>query len=214
METSPCLSFPKKGDKFNPLNHRLIAITSLISKTMETIITMQLLTFHETNNLLSDHQYGFRKARSTGDLLAYSLHVWSAALESFCESRMISLDISKVFGRVWDKGLLAKLPMFRLHRSLIKWIGSFLSNRLIAIRVDGFLSNLHSINAGVPQGSVTPRYYSFSSEMTCSPPRLLAFISLLMITSKVPHFHSIQMTMLPVISNSTETSQPFFSPMI
>ena len=44
--------------------------------------------------------------------------------------------------------------MFGLIHTLIKWMGSFLSDRLIAFRVDGFLSNLHSINAGVPQGSV------------------------------------------------------------
>ena len=121
---------------------------------METIVTKQLLTFLETNNLLSDHQYGFQKARSTGDLLAYAVHVWSSALESCGESRVISLDISKAFDRVWHNGLLAKLPMFGLHHNLIKWIGSFLSDRSIAVRVDGFLSNLHSINAGVPQGSV------------------------------------------------------------
>ena len=45
--------------------------------------------------------------------------------------------------------------MFGLHYSLIKWIGSFLSDRKIAVRVDGFLSSLPSINAGVPQGSVS-----------------------------------------------------------
>ena len=111
---------PKKGDKSNPLNYRPIAITSLISKTMETIITKQLLTFLETNNLLSDHLYDFRKARSTGDLLAYAVHVWSSALESSGESRVISLDISKAFDRVWHKGLLAKLPMSGLHHTLIK----------------------------------------------------------------------------------------------
>ena len=44
--------------------------------------------------------------------------------------------------------------MFDLHHTPINWIGSFLSDRLIAVKVDGFLSNLHSINAGVPQGSV------------------------------------------------------------
>ena len=109
METSPRLSYPKKVDKSNPLNYRPIAITSLISKTMETIITKQLLTFLETNNLLSDHQYVFQKARSTGDLRAYAVHVWSSALESSGESRVISLDISKAFDRVWHKGLLAKL---------------------------------------------------------------------------------------------------------
>ena len=121
---------------------------------METIITKQLLTFLETSNLLSNHQYGFRKARSTGDLLAYAVHVWSSALESCGESRVISLDISKVFDRVWHNALLAKLPMFGLHHTLIEWIGSFLSDRSLAVRVNGFLSNLHSINAGVPQGSV------------------------------------------------------------
>ena len=131
-----------------------IAIISFISKTMKTIITKQLLTFLETNNLLSDHQYGFRKARSTGDLLAYAIHVWSSALESCGENRVISLDISKAFDLIWHKGLLAKLPMFGLNQTLINWIGSFLSDRSIVVRVDGFFSNLHSINAGVPQGSV------------------------------------------------------------
>ena len=44
--------------------------------------------------------------------------------------------------------------MFGLHHTLIKWISSFLSNTSIAIRVDGYLSDPHSINSGVPQGSV------------------------------------------------------------
>ena len=154
METSRRLSYPKKGDKSNPLNYRPIAITSLISKTMDTIITKQLLTFLEANKLLSDHQYDFRKARSAGDLLAFAVHVLSSALESCGGRRVISLDISKAFDRVWHKGLLAKLPMFCLHQTIIKLIGSFLSDRSIAVRVEGSLSNLQSINAGVPQGSV------------------------------------------------------------
>ena len=144
----------KKGDKSDPSNYRLIAITSLISKTMETIVAKQLLAFLETKNLLSDPQYGFRQARSTGDLLAYAVHAWSSALESYGESRMTSLAISKAFDRVWHKGLLAKLPIFGLHHTLITWISGFLSDRSIAIRVDGYLSNPHSINSGVPQGSV------------------------------------------------------------
>ena len=98
---------------------------------METIITKQLLTFLETNDLLSDHQYGFRKARSTGDLLTYAVHVWSSVLESCGESRVISLDVSKAIDRVWHKGLLAKLPMFGLHDiSLIGLVVSSLIGQL------------------------------------------------------------------------------------
>ena len=155
LGNSPTFSLsPQKGDKSDPSNYRPIAITSLIFKSMETIITKQLLAFLETYSLLSDHQYGFRQARSTGDLLAYAVHAWSSALEFYGESRVISLDISKAFDRVWHKGLLAKLPMFGLHHSLIKWISSFLSDRSIANRVDGYLSNPHSSNSDVPQGSV------------------------------------------------------------
>ena len=66
----------------------------------------------------------------------------------------ISLDISKAFDRVCHKGLLAKLPMFGLYHTLITWISSFLSDRSIASWVDGYLSKPHSINSGVPQGSV------------------------------------------------------------
>ena len=145
---------PKKGDKSDPSNYRPIAITSLISKTMETIIIKQLLVFLETHNLLSDHQYGFRQVRSTGNLLAYAVHAWSSALESYGESRVISLDISIAFDRVWHKGLLATLPMLGLHNNLIKWIASFLSDRSIAIWVDNFLSEPHSINSGILQGCV------------------------------------------------------------
>jgi len=173
---------PKRGDKSDPSNYRPIAITSLISKTMETIITKQLLAFLETNNLLSVHQYGFRQARSTGDLLTYAVHAWFSALESYGGSRVISLDISKAFDRIWHKGLLAKLPMFGLYHTFIKWISSFPSHRSIAIRVDGYLSNSHSINSGVPQGSVISPVLFILFIMTCFPLLHLPVFSPLLMT--------------------------------
>ena len=150
-----CFLYPQKEGRSDPSNYCPIVITSLISKTMETIITKQLLAFLEINSLLCDHQYGFQQARSTGDFLACAVHAWSSVLESYGENRVISLDISKAFDRICHIGLLAKLPMFGLHPTLITWIASFLSGRSIAIRFDGFLSRPHSIKSGVPQGSVT-----------------------------------------------------------
>ena len=61
----------KKGDASNPSNYRPIAITSVICKVMETLLAKNLLKYLEQNNLISDRQYGFRKSRSTGDLLAH-----------------------------------------------------------------------------------------------------------------------------------------------
>ena len=142
-------SIPQKGDKSDP-----IAIASLVSKTIKAIITKQHIAFLEKNSFLSDHQYSVRQARSTGDLLAYAVHACHSALESYGKSKAIPLDIPKPFGVVWYKDLLTKLLMLALHPTIITWITSFLSGKSIAIRVDGFLSRLHSINFGVPQSSV------------------------------------------------------------
>ena len=102
---------------------------------------------------LTDHQYGLRKARSTGDLLSYLTHVWSSSLKNFGESFVVALDISKAFDRVWHKALLAKLPAYGFT-PFCKLISSFLSNRFISVVVDGATSASFPVSSGVPQGSV------------------------------------------------------------
>ena len=84
---------PKKGDPSNPSNYRPIAITSVICKVMETLLAKNLLKYPEQNNLISDRQYGFRKSRSTGDLLAHVTGLWSNILNVGGECPVVSLDI-------------------------------------------------------------------------------------------------------------------------
>lgn len=145
---------PKKGDRSDPSNYRPIAITSLLSKVMERIINTQLLSYLEDHQLISDHQYGFRHGRSAGDLLVYLTHLWAEAIESKGEALAASLDIAKAFDRVWHGALLSKLPSYGLPERLCAWIANFLSDRSIKVVVDGACSEVKSINAGVPQGSV------------------------------------------------------------
>ncbi len=143
----------KKGDRSLTSNYRPISITSVISKVFEDLINKIILKHLEVHSLLSDSQYGFRKSRSTADLLAFITHKWTNSFEAFGESRAVALDISKAFDRVWHKSLLAKLKTFGLT-PLSDWICSFLTNRSIAVRIDGALSSFHTTNAGVPQGCV------------------------------------------------------------
>ena len=46
---------PKKGDGSDPSNYRPIAITSLLSKVMESIINSQLLVYLENHRLMTDN---------------------------------------------------------------------------------------------------------------------------------------------------------------
>ena len=126
---------------------------------------------------------------------------------------VISLDITKAFDRVWHKSLLAKLPMFGLHHTLIKWISSFLSDRSIAIRVDGYLSNPHSINSGVPQGSVISPvlFILFINDLLSSTSSsIFSFADDTYLSSS---FHPIHNTLPILIFHHIVTFQPHFSPM-
>lgn len=66
----------------------------------------------------------------------------------------MALDISKAFDRVWHDRLCCKLNSYGIGQDLVLLIRSFLTDRSIQVVLDGVSSTKHSLNAGVPQGSV------------------------------------------------------------
>ena len=59
----------KKGPRTDPLNYRPVAITSVPCKVLEKAIVSHIRPYLEDNQLLSEHQYGFRSKHSTIDQL-------------------------------------------------------------------------------------------------------------------------------------------------
>ena len=112
---------PKKGESSNPANYRPIAICSILSKIMETIINHRLMAYLELNALISDRQYGFRRNRSTGDLMAYLTEKWNQAIHGFGESKVVALDITKAFDRVWHEALVHKVSAYGVGNSFVRW---------------------------------------------------------------------------------------------
>ncbi len=154
---------PKRGDHSNPSNYLPIVSISCLSKAFETILNGKFLKHLSSFNFLSDRQYGFRKGRSTGDLLAFLTDSWSSFLSRFGETFAVALGISKSFGRVWHKALLSKLPSYGFYPALCSFLSSFLSGHSIAAVVDGHCSTSKPINSGVPQGSVLSPTLYYSS---------------------------------------------------
>ena len=77
---------PKKEDPSQPSNYRPISLTSVLSKVFESIFNRKIWKHLNSSNLISDRQYGFRKKRSTGDLLSLLSDSWSSVLRHFGES--------------------------------------------------------------------------------------------------------------------------------
>jgi hypothetical protein len=66
----------------------------------------------------------------------------------------VFLDIEKNFDTTWHSGLLYKLSKLEFPTSLIKLIGSFLSQRKFRDSMEGEMSTPRIMQTGVPQGSV------------------------------------------------------------
>ena len=146
--------FKNSGERSSPSNYRPISILTVISKVFEIVINSALTKHLESNNLLSDHQYGFRSERSTADLLTVVTERIHQALDVSGEARAIALDISKAFDKVWHRGLVHKLQACGISGNILSIIKSFLSGRSIKVVLSGSSSKEHFISAGVPQGSV------------------------------------------------------------
>jgi len=137
-----------------PLNYRPVSLTSSCCKTMERIITTQLMDYLEANGILSPEQYGFRRGRSTEDqlLLTYDdISLWYD--EGFVVDNLL-LDFSKAFDVVHHATLLLMLQAIGVVGSLLEWIEAFLSNRVMRVCTGGAVSNELAVVSGVPQGSV------------------------------------------------------------
>jgi len=72
----------KKCSKSDPKNYRPISLLSILSKVFERIIDDHIENFFDQNHLISDRQHGFRKKRSTSDVLMSLSQSWSDALDT------------------------------------------------------------------------------------------------------------------------------------
>ena len=90
----------KKGDKTDPKNYRPISLTSVICKTMEHIIVSQLMNYLESNNILTENQFGFREHHSCESQLLVTVNDIAKAINNKVQVDLAVLDFSKAFDKV------------------------------------------------------------------------------------------------------------------
>ena len=144
----------KKGEKDKPSNYRPISVLPIVSKIFEKLVNARLITFLENNNVLFEHQYGFRRGYSTKHSLVNLMDQISKCVDNKQVTLGIFLDFAKAFDTIDHDILLQKLQHYGIRGLPLKWFSNYLVNRKQYVFLDGSKSEKEDILCGVPQGSV------------------------------------------------------------
>ena len=121
----------------------------------------KLMEYHPVQFLLKacsevdPSQYGCTKGASpTHALLRILQPVYQATDNSSNFARLLLIDFSKAFDHIHHPTLLQKLQANGAPLILQHWFTAFLQNRQQWVKVANTTSEWHSINGGVPQGTL------------------------------------------------------------
>ena len=154
MKVSKIKPLFKKGDVTLLNNYRPISLLPCVSKIFERVLFNQLYEYFDRNDLLTQHQYGFRKNHSTEFAAMELIDRVANLLELGKIPFNLYIDLSKAFDVLNHDILLSKLEFYGLNELTIKLIKNYLSNRSQFCQYYDASSDIVRTNIGVPQGSI------------------------------------------------------------
>lgn len=144
----------KKDDINDCGNFRPISVLPIISKVLETIINVRLVSFLDKHLILNNSQYGFRSNRSTITAAIELIESISEALDQHLHPEVLASDLSKAVDCVIKEILMSKLEYYGIRGIAYKIIDSYLSDRIQIVKWQGRNCDKRNIDVGVPQGSI------------------------------------------------------------
>lgn len=154
LKISQVIPLFKKGCPEDIDNYRQISLISSLSKIIEKALHVRIVEHVERNNIISPSQHGFRSGRSIETASYYLLDYIYSALDGGKYVITMFFDLSKAFDTIQNETLLKKLYNLGIKHAALKWIKSYMEERLLTVKYNNMNSTTHNVNLGVPQGSV------------------------------------------------------------
>jgi len=144
----------RKGDKplQDPSSYRPLCLLDSASKLLEKVIDNRLRMHLDTNNGLSDRQFGFRSGRSTTDAVSLLMSTTENG-GSNAMTGVLTLDIRNAFNSAPWYRILEALRDKDTPVYLCRIIDSYLTERSITYTTPGGQIKMN-LSSDVPQGSV------------------------------------------------------------
>ena len=120
----PKVDQPKSEEHFRPLSFLLT-----LSKVFEKLVVLQMTTFCESESVLRDTIFSFRKGYSTNTVVMGMGDDLLRAMKKGEVTLMVLADFSEAFGTVNYKVLITKLSTLGFSKLFLRWLNSYLSDR-------------------------------------------------------------------------------------
>ena len=121
----------------------------------EKLVFNQVNDFLNTNNVLENHQSGFRMNHSTETALLKISNDARCNLDNHKLTVLVLLDLTAAFDTVDHHILLNSLRnLVGLSGTVLNWFVSYLTDRHFFVSMDTCSSGTHEIKCGLPQGSI------------------------------------------------------------
>lgn len=136
-------------------SYRPISNLSFVSKTLERLVSRQLVNHTDKHDLFSTTQSGYRVNYSTETALVRLHNDIVAAIDQGDVGALVLLDLSAAFDTVDHVIMIEVLrDRFGIDGDALGWMSSYLRNRSLVVASGSTSSITRELPCGVPQGSV------------------------------------------------------------
>lgn len=144
----------KSGNYLSYNNYRPISIMPTIEKILERCVSNRIIDFLEKNNVINDCHYGFRKNKSTEDLLSAFSNIINKNLDKQNNILVLFVDLSKAFDTLDHSQILNALESAGIRGLMLDWFKNYFTQRSMYVNINNVKSSLFSLDCGVGQGTI------------------------------------------------------------
>jgi len=145
--------YKRKGDRAECGNSRGISLLSAAGKVLARVMLRRLLT-HVVDIVVPESQCGFRRQRSTIDMIFVARLLQEKCREQYQNLFLAFIDLTKAFDTVNRTLLWGILSKFGCPPQFLAVLREFHDGMTAKVVVDGHESDPFMVNVGVKQGCV------------------------------------------------------------